>query len=144
MSAAKPLHQHRGHVPPADTGTAGKPAASKAVAQKKALQRAALSKDTGKPVHTAKQDKTPAERKASPNGASKPKPASATARPTSKLATLESLLRRPDGMTIADACQATGWQAHSVRGAIAGALKKRGLCVVSQKGDGIRTYRIQG
>ena len=40
---------------------------------------------------------------------------------------------------------ATGWQAHSVRGAISGAIKKRlGLKVTSEKSDGVRTYRIAG
>src|SRR5665213_2806694 len=51
------------------------------------------------------------------------KPVMAAARPGTKLGILETLLRRDTGMTIDDACQATGWQAHSVRGAIAGALK---------------------
>ena len=35
---------------------------------------------------------------------------------------------------------ATGWQQHSVRGAIAGALKKRGLIITSDKSDGTRRY----
>jgi hypothetical protein len=39
---------------------------------------------------------------------------------------------------------ATGWQAHSVRGAISGSIKKAlGLAVVSEKIDGARTYRIE-
>jgi hypothetical protein len=39
---------------------------------------------------------------------------------------------------------ATGWQTHSVRGAISGAIRKRmGLIVESAKADGIRTYRIK-
>jgi hypothetical protein len=39
--------------------------------------------------------------------------------------------------------EATGWQAHTVRGALAGALKKRlGLAVTSEKVDGARVYRI--
>jgi hypothetical protein len=36
---------------------------------------------------------------------------------------------------------ATGWQQHSVRGAMAGALKKRGLSINSEKTDGVRRYR---
>jgi hypothetical protein len=40
--------------------------------------------------------------------------------------------------------QATGWQQHTVRGCMAGALKKKlGLNIVSEKADGQqRTYRI--
>ena len=38
---------------------------------------------------------------------------------------------------------ATNWQAHSVRGAMSGALKKKlGLAIHSQKTDGVRMYRI--
>jgi hypothetical protein len=37
--------------------------------------------------------------------------------------------------------EATGWQQHSVRGALAGALKKRGLAITSEKVDGVRRYR---
>ena len=41
--------------------------------------------------------------------------------------------------------EATGWQAHSVRGAIAGHIKKKlGLAVTSAKVDGKTVYRIEG
>jgi hypothetical protein len=59
----------------------------------------------------------------------------------SKLDRLEALLLAEDGVTIAAMMDATGWQQHSVRGAIAGALKKRGLMVTSEKSDGLRRYR---
>ena len=35
------------------------------------------------------------------------------------------MLQRPEGATIAEIVEATGWQPHTVRGALAGALKKR-------------------
>ena len=39
--------------------------------------------------------------------------------------------------------EATGWQAHSVRGAISGAIKKKlGLNVMSEKTGTVRLYRI--
>lgn len=63
-----------------------------------------------------------------------------TTRTRSKLDQLEVLLRRRNGATIAEMCDATGWQQHSVRGAMAGALKKRGLVITSQKIDGSRRY----
>ena len=54
------------------------------------------------------------------------------------------MLRRPEGATIEQIVKATGWQPHTVRGAIAGALKKKlGLTVSSEKTeDEPRVYRI--
>jgi hypothetical protein len=65
---------------------------------------------------------------------------------SSKEALLIDILRRPEGATIAQIMAATGWQAHTVRGAFASALKKkRGLIVTSEKPDnGERFYRIAG
>ena len=61
-----------------------------------------------------------------------------------KQAQLVAMLRRKQGATIAQIVEATGWQPHTVRGAFAGALKKKlGLTVTSEKVDGIRTYRIE-
>jgi len=61
----------------------------------------------------------------------------------SKLAEMIALLRRREGATIDQMAKATGWQTHSVRGAMSGALKKKlGLIVTSSKADGVRTYRI--
>ena len=71
------------------------------------------------------------------------KPALAS-RAGTKQALLITLLKRKNGATIDEIVAATGWQAHSVRGAISGALKKKlGLAVLSEKiaGRG-RTYRI--
>ncbi len=66
------------------------------------------------------------------------------ARSGTKLVSLISLLSRKDGATIADLMKATGWQAHSVRGAISGTLKKKlGLGIISEKVEGRgRVYRI--
>lgn len=71
---------------------------------------------------------------------------SATARPNTKQAVLIEHLRRPEGATIADLVKATGWQAHSVRGAISGTLKnKLGLAVTSEKVERRgQVYRIAG
>ena len=44
------------------------------------------------------------------------------------------LLKRPGGATLAEIVEATGWQAHTVRGAMAGALKKKlGLEIISER-----------
>lgn len=66
-----------------------------------------------------------------------------TKRPASKLGTLEKLLKRKNGASIAEMTKVTGWQQHSVRGAMAGALKKRGHSIASDKIDGVRRYRIE-
>lgn len=67
-----------------------------------------------------------------------------TTKSTTKLGRLEAMLRRPDGATIEQLTRALDWQAHSVRGVMSGALKKRqGLSVTSEKkDDGTRVYRI--
>jgi hypothetical protein len=56
------------------------------------------------------------------------------------------MLRRKEGATIAEIVAALGWAPHTVRGAFAGALKKKlGLTVTSEKVEsGERTYRITG
>jgi hypothetical protein len=60
-----------------------------------------------------------------------------------KLDTIVKLMRRTKGATLAELMAATGWQVHSVRGVIAGAIKKKlGLAVLSEKSGETRTYRI--
>lgn len=64
-------------------------------------------------------------------------------RASSKLAEILTLLRQPGGTTLDALCAATGWQSHSVRGALSGSIKKRlGSTVHSEKTGGVRTYRI--
>lgn len=61
----------------------------------------------------------------------------------SKIDTVITMLRAKGGASIDQVIKATGWQAHSVRGAISGHLKKKlGLNVLSEKIDGTRLYRI--
>jgi hypothetical protein len=54
------------------------------------------------------------------------------------------LLNRPEGATVEELQAVTGWQQHSVRGFLAGAVKKKlGLTLLSEKPDaGFRRYRI--
>jgi len=65
-------------------------------------------------------------------------------RESSKQAEVIRMLQRPEGATIAQICDATGWQAHTVRGTFAGALKKKlGLTITSDKVKGAeRVYRV--
>jgi hypothetical protein len=66
------------------------------------------------------------------------------AAPKTKADSVIALLNRKNGATISNLMSATGWQAHSVRGFISGAVKKRmGLTVTSDKpANGERRYRI--
>lgn len=57
---------------------------------------------------------------------------------------LIAMLRRPEGATVDEVVKSLGWQAHTVRGAISGSLKKKlGLKIGSEKIEGRgRLYRI--
>ncbi len=68
----------------------------------------------------------------------------ARTRDNSKQAQVIAMLRRPEGATITQICEATGWKQHTVRGTFAGAFKKKlGLEITSTKESGWqRLYRI--
>lgn len=75
------------------------------------------------------------------------KPAAASTDVTPKRQTkqdvLLGLLKRKDGVTIPEAMEATGWQAHSIRGAFSTMKKKSDLPISSDKIDGRgRVYRV--
>jgi hypothetical protein len=85
-----------------------------------------------------------AETATSANTDAEPAPKARTARTGTKQAILIEMLRAETGETIDEIVVATGWQPHTVREAIAGALKKKlGLAVTSEKVDGRgRVYRL--
>jgi len=89
-----------------------------------------------------KASKAPPAPKAGPTAATDATPAKI--RTGTKQALLIDLLRRPQGATIPEIVEATGWLAHTVRGAMAGALKKKlGLTITSVKDDTRgRIYKI--
>ncbi|WP_045760373.1 DUF3489 domain-containing protein [Xanthomonas albilineans] len=66
-------------------------------------------------------------------------------RENSKQAQVIAMLKRPEGATIAQICEKTGWQSHTVRGMFAGAFKKKlGLSIISDKAPGgERIYRVE-
>ncbi len=77
-------------------------------------------------------------------GASAATLTNATTKPTTKLDALISALRAPKDATLAQLMALTGWQMHSVRGVMSGALKKkRGLAITSSKRGDERVYRIE-
>jgi hypothetical protein len=66
------------------------------------------------------------------------------ARPDTKHARIIAMLRAPAGVTIAAIVTATEWQPHSVRGFLAGVIRKKlGLNLVSEQTDKGRIYRIK-
>jgi hypothetical protein len=66
------------------------------------------------------------------------------ARPETKHARIIAMLRAPAGATLAAIMTATEWQPHSVRGFLAGVVRKKlGLNVVSEQTDKGRVYRIK-
>lgn len=79
-----------------------------------------------------------------PDALTKREPIPHALRPGTKLAAIIDAMRHPGGATIAQMMASTGWQAHSVRGAISGMVRKRlGYEVVTEKSaDGQRAYRI--
>ncbi len=111
------------------------------------LEAIGMAPEEAKPSQPAKPKAAKKERQ--PSEAQEPAaPAAPTAsdkvRAGTKLAALVDLLSRKQGATLAEAVEATGWQSHSVRGAISGALKKKlGLAVTSEPIEGRgRVYRI--
>jgi hypothetical protein len=74
--------------------------------------------------------------------AATPKPP--TQRAGTKQAQIIAMLQRPEGATIAEIVEATSWQAHTARGTISGALKKKlGLRIAAEKVEGRgRVYKL--
>jgi Protein of unknown function (DUF3489) len=83
----------------------------------------------------------PAQHKRTRRMAREAQPATILPKAPSKLDQIAELLGRSGGASIPELVAATGWQQHSVRGAMAGTLKKRGLVISSDKIDGERRYR---
>jgi hypothetical protein len=73
----------------------------------------------------------------------RPRPASPTARCESKKALIIAMLRAPGGATIEAMARAAKWQPHSVRGFLAGVVRKKlGLNLISADSENGRVYRI--
>ena len=98
---------------PAETNLKGRPGRARRSSAKKAAAPSAKATSSGRPNLDSKQDRVVA------------------------------LLQQPRGATLDVLVNATGWQKHSVRGFLAGTVRKKlKLPLISEKVDGIRTYRI--
>ena len=109
-------------------------------ARKKAAGRAS------KATADAPQSAAPASREKKAARARKGKAAAENQpRAGTRLEQFVKLLRRPKGVSIKEASEALGWMQHSVRGAVAGALKKTyRLTILSEKVEGRATvYRLK-
>jgi hypothetical protein len=88
---------------------------------------------------TARKSTKPASRKRSAPASSR-----SAARPDTKHDRIIAMLRTPAGATITSLVTVTEWQQHSVRGFLAGVIRKKlGLNLVSEQTDKGRVYRIK-
>ena len=132
------------HFAPAKASS--KKAASKKKAAPKGQRRAKgrKARASGAPKKgQATKKATPAKKSTkAPKKAAK-SPESAGPREGSKTAQVVAMLQRKSGATLAEIMEKMGWQQHTVRGFMAGAMKKAGYTVESFKSEkGDRTYRI--
>ncbi|MDP2410323.1 MAG: DUF3489 domain-containing protein [Pseudolabrys sp.] len=119
---------------------------SRSKSLRKTASRSKTKKAAGpKVTGPRRSSKTPASR---PNERSeldrKPEvPLRTSARTNSKQAQILAMLRSPAGATIDAMMQATGWQQHSVRGFLAGVVRRKlGLTLNSESHEHGRIYRI--
>ena len=125
--------EETGTAPAPATGDQPKPTKKPRVAQHGAHVAPPKAKSSGK----ANKNETG---KRAPKGRRKAAPA----REGTKAAKVLAMLRQTKGATLAEIMKATGWQAHSVRGFLSGALRRKmGLALESSKGeDGEQFYKI--
>jgi Protein of unknown function (DUF3489) len=98
-----------------------------------------MTKPKSKPKATARKTAKPAANKRPAPASSRP-----AARADTKHARIIAMLRKPAGATIAAIMAVTDWQQHSVRGFLAGVVRKKlELNLVSDQTDKGRVYRIK-
>jgi outer membrane biosynthesis protein TonB len=108
-----------------------------------AAKNQAKPKAAKKPAEGNPKPKRRKTEAATPKPARTKKPAEPRALRVTKQSKVIDTLCRPEGATIAEIMEMTGWQEHSVRGFISGAVKKKlGLTVERITEDGRIYYRI--
>src|SRR5215475_1823326 len=119
----------------------GAPVAPAKAASKKA---ASPKKNASKANKGVKAAKPAAKKPARPAKKAGKSPADKSLRAESKGSKILELIGRPKGATLAEIMKATDWQAHSVRGFLSTAGKRRGIEIESEKNDaGERVYQIK-
>ncbi len=115
--------------------------------QKPPVEKTTPSKSTkAKAVSVAKATAASKRQKAAATAATVPTPMELSpAGRSTKQERMLTLLSRPEGASIEEMMQATNWQQHSVRGFLAGTVRKKlGFTLSSAKtADGARRYHIK-
>ena len=93
-----------------------------------------MTKQSKKPIETA-------EAKLAEAAETTPETTAEPAPKITKKALVEQLLKSDKGATIDELSKQTGWQSHTVRGHLS-ILKKAGAEIISERFDGVRSYRI--
>ena len=112
---------------------------------KRRTQSRSGSRKTAKPNNAAAQNTT--HKMVKPKRGTPPQPHPFSVKQTDRTETKQgrilAMLRAPSGVTIDAMMHATGWQQHSVRGFLAGVVRKKlGFNLVSAATEGGRLYRI--
>ena len=113
------------------------------IATEAGLQAIGIEPVVASAVASARRARPRAEPAESPDDTATAKPVAIRA--GTKQAQIIAMLQRPEGATVAEMVEATGWLAHTVRGSISGALKKKlGLPITAEKAVGRGTvYGLQ-
>src|SRR6266566_694096 len=107
------------------------------------IEAADVSTEGKSSERASRPERSGTKKKAAAVSAKAPKALSDRAKPNSKQDKIVALLQRPKGATLDVLVKETQWQKHSVRGFLAGTVRKKlKLPLLSEKIDGIRTYRI--
>jgi hypothetical protein len=144
----RPRISHQAHVANVPVGEAKKEPAPGPPEEAASQQPSARTKAPAgaRREKSTNQQRQPAKKPKHNKPTTKARPAPKDHDKGTKKETVLTLLRRPQGATLAEMMKATGWQSHSVRGFLSEALRKNmGLKVKSAKReDGTRVYSVRG